>query len=120
MSTQQVPIGFVNEAGDPVLLPEPKAWLGTKDRAYAAALERARTYYASDLLYSAGSFNAMQAQRDELLAALTELMAAEEEQQKARGGPWVQRPIPNDVQMRVRLAWQRAHTAVAKASGSAS
>lgn len=104
MSTQHVPIGFVDEAGEPVLLPKPKAWLGTKDQAYSAALERARTYYASDLLYSADDFNALQAQRDELLVHLQKAISAQE---RATAGI-------------ARLDWlPGARSAIAKANGSA-
>lgn len=78
MTAYRAPVGFIDEAGKPVLLPKPRAWLGAKDQTYSDELERARTYYASDLLYSADDFNALRAQYDALLERCAGLDAAAE------------------------------------------
>lgn len=121
MSTQHVPIGFVDEAGEPVLLPKPKAWLGTKDQAYSAALERARSYYASDLLYSADDFNALKAQRDELLAALNAAHHAMAEVYHAQTNPnWFthgQKGASKHEVHWLRKGIDQAREAIAKAKG---
>lgn len=78
MTAYYAPVGFIDEAGEPVLLPKPRAWLGIKDLVYGSALERAYTYYASDLLYSADDFNALRAQYEALLERCAGLDAAAE------------------------------------------
>lgn len=62
-------------------------------------------------------FTELRTRRDELLEALRELMAAERERAKARGGPWVQKPVPREMEQRVMLAWEAALAAIAKVEG---
>lgn len=51
----------------------------------------------------------------DLLAVLRELVDAEKAYREARGGPWVYKNVPHQVEQRVRAAYQAAHAAIERA-----
>lgn len=52
--------------------------------------------------------------RAKMVEAIRELIEAEREYRQARGGPWVYKNVPHQIQHRLQLAWQSVHNVIGK------
>jgi hypothetical protein len=51
---EQEPVGYIDERGNPVLLPPRRTWMG-RDKEYEQALARAKNCHSDSLLYAKGA-----------------------------------------------------------------
>lgn len=60
LAAHMEPVGYINEMGEPVLLPENRKWM-SPDKDYHFALRKAKEFHGNSLLYRASSRQAPQA-----------------------------------------------------------
>ena len=77
-------------------------------------------YLEKNGLPSVDEYLTEEKQRDELLKAILELLEAQKQESKERGGPWVFRGISRETQRRVYEAHQALHAAIANTTGKQS